>query len=89
MPATPDEVLELTDEQLGVIAEVQAEVDLHLANFFVDGRQVDVRHAIIAPLFQYEEKVLLAFIAQYEAAGWTIVRYKNDRQGDWLSFSRA
>ncbi len=89
MPATPDEVLELTDEQLGVIAEVQVEVDRHLADFFADGRAIDVRHSIIAPLFEYEEKVLLEFISQYEATGWTIVRYKNDRQGEWLSFSRA
>lgn len=89
MPATPDESLELTEEQLSVIAETQAEVDRYLADFYQDGRQVDVRHALLAPLFEYSEKVLNRFIQEYEAAGWTVIKYSNDSQGEWLSFSRT
>jgi hypothetical protein len=89
MPATPDEALELTEEQLTVIAQVQVDVDKHLADFYVDGRQVDVRHSIIGPLFDYEIKVLDKFISNYELAGWSITIYKDSRQGDWLSFSRT
>ena len=89
MTISPDDALTLTEEQIIVIAEVQAEIDLHLANNYSDGKQVDIRHSIIAPLFQYDQKVLLALITSYEIAGWTVVKYTNDRQGDWLSLSRA
>lgn len=89
MPATPDESLDLTEEQLTVIAQVQADVDKYLADFYVDGRQVDVRHSIIAPLFAYEIKVLNKLVDNYELAGWSITLYKDGRQGDWLSFSRT
>jgi hypothetical protein len=89
MAITPDIALELTDDQLITIADVQAEVDLYLANEYSDGRSVEVRHALLAPLFAYEEKVLDAFVLMYQAAGWTVVRYPDKRQGDWLSFSRT
>lgn len=88
MAITPDLSLDLTDEQIIVIAEVQAEVDLYLANNYVDGVQLTIRHAILAPLFTYSDKVLDAFIQIYQDAGWSIVKYSDKRQGDWLSFSR-
>lgn len=89
MTVTPDVALELTEEQITVIAEVQAEVDLYLANEYVDGRQVDIRPSLIAPLFNYGDKVLDAFIQTYQDAGWTVVRYNDSRQGEWLSLSRS
>jgi hypothetical protein len=89
MPSTPDQALELTEEQLLIIAEVQSEIDLLLANFFVDDKQVDVRHSVLEPLFRYGDKVIAQVIQNYEDAGWTVVRYSDPRQGDWLSLSRS
>lgn len=89
MAITPDASLELTDDQLIAIADAQAEVDLYLANEYEDGRQIDIRHHLIAPLFDYGDKVLDFFIQSYQDAGWTVVRYSDKRQGDWLSFSRT
>ena len=89
MTITPDVALELTDEQITVIAEVQSEVDAYLADNYIDGRQIDIRGALLVPLFSYGEKVLNAFIDSYADAGWTVIKYTDSRQGDWLSFSRT
>jgi len=89
MPIDPDQSLELTEEQLATIAEVQAEIDLHLVNYFTDGRQIDIRASLLEPLYEYGDKVVDKLISDYETAGWRVVRYNSRRQGDWLSFSRA
>lgn len=89
MPIDPDQSLDLTEEQLSAIAEVQAEIDLYLANYFADGRQIDIRASLLEPLYQYGDKVIDKLISNYELAGWRVVKYNSKRQGDWLSLSRS
>ena len=88
MAISPTIANELSDEQLLTIAAVEAVVDIHLISQYRDGRPVVVRNSLIAELFLFDSKVLDAFIEKYEAAGWRVTKYENEKQGSWLNFTK-
>lgn len=89
MTISPNLALNLTDEQLLTISAVTEVVDQYLADNFKANRSTIVRHALIYDLFNFEAKVLNAFIRSYTDAGWQVTKYENDKQGTWLNFSMA
>lgn len=87
MAITPNLAEGLSDAQSVTLARVIEEVDLWIQENYTSGQTLEVRTSLLLDIINDDPKVLDAFIATYEAAGWVIVKYKNKKQGSWLSFS--
>ena len=88
MAITPTNALILTDEQILAISAVTEAVDQYLADNYKEDQICIIRNALISDLFKFEQKVLDSFVASYVSAGWNVIKYNNEKQGLWLSFSK-
>lgn len=86
MAATPSSLLTLNTAQLAVMARARTAIDAELRLRINSELPVKIRRGIIDFIFSENPLVLSTLLDEYRAAGWTIIGYTSEEQGDWYSF---
>lgn len=86
MAITPAQCTTLNSDDLALVAKIETEIDKELLLSYEVDKIIHVRNSIVRDAFEANERVLTRIIANYEALGWTVTRYENERQGPYLAF---
>lgn len=86
MPILIASLSDLNEDELLVLAAVQAEIDLELRLSYVEDQAVEIRNSLIQPVLYLNPRVLAALKQSY-SVDWKIAEYKDNRSNVWLSFS--
>lgn len=86
MPILIASLSDLNEDELLVLAAVQAEIDLELRLSYVEDQAVEIRNSLIQPVLDLNPRVLAALKQSY-SVDWKIAEYKDNRSNVWLSFS--
>lgn len=89
MVIAPDDTIHPTSDESILQSQIEEIIDAELLLVFEPDKTAVVRHALIYQVFEQNPRFLRSILATYEAVGWRIVLYENEKQGPWLSFSRA
>jgi hypothetical protein len=89
MAITPNDTINPTSAESLLQSQVEEVIDAELLLTFEEGKVSVIRHALIYQIYEQHPRFLLSILATYEAAGWKVALYEDDKQGPWLSFSRA
>jgi hypothetical protein len=86
MAVTPVELLTFTAAQISVQSRARGIIDAELRLNYDNQWPVKIRRGIIDFMFKENEAVLETLLNEYRAAGWSIISYSSEDQGDWFSF---
>jgi len=89
MAVDPSTLTTLSVAQAAALAKARGIVDAELRLRYDGQFPIKIRRGIIDFIFKENEIVLNTLIDEYTAAGWAVVAYTSDSQGEWFSFYPA